>query len=121
MSRRVVLVLTFVAAPAVAQRLPARIAAAPDGTVRMSFPARPAVCGNGRDIIAFDCSGGKCGRHTIMFDGRFEGDEVEYDCEPGPVRVSLTVRKGAVQSLRTYVGGRWAIPVGPGITDLGMV
>ena len=118
MSRRVVLVLTFVAAPAVAQRLPARIAATPDGTVRMSFAARPAVCGNGRDVIAFDCS---AGRHTIMFDGRFEGDEVEYDCEPGPVRVSLTVRKGAVQSLRTYVGGRWAIPVGPGITDLGMV
>lgn len=113
--------LSLVAIPAVAQRLPARIATAPDGTVRMSFAARPAVCGNGRNIIAFDCSGGKCGRHTIMFDGRFEGDEVEYDCEPGPVRVSLTVRKGAVQSLRTYVGGRWAIPVGPGVTDLGTV
>ncbi len=121
MSRRLVLVLSLVAAPAVAQRLPARVSAAPDGTVRMSFAARPAVCGNGRNIIAFDCSGGKCGRHTIMFDGQFEGDEVEYDCEPGPVRVSLTVRKGAVQSLRTYVGGRWAIRVGPGVTDLGTV
>jgi hypothetical protein len=116
-----VFALSLVAAPAVAQRLPARIATAPDGTVRMSFAARPAVCGNGRNIIAFDCSGGKCGRHTIMFDGRFEGDKVEYDCEPGPVRVSLTVRNGAVQSLRTYVGGRWAIPIGPGVTDLGTV
>ena len=119
--RRLVLALTFVATPAMGQRLAARVAAAPDGTVRMSFAARPAVCGNGRNVIAFDCSGGRCGRHTIMFDGHYEGDEVEYDCEPGPVRVSLTVRQGVVQSLRTYVGGRWVTTTGLRVTDLGTV
>ena len=121
MSRRLSLVLTLITAPALGQGLPGRIAAAPDGTVRLSFAARPAVCGNGRNVIAFDCANGRCGRHTIMFDGRYEGDEVEYDCEPGPVRVSLTVRKGVVQSLRTYVGGRWVISTAAAVTDLGTV
>lgn len=115
------LVLTVVAAPAMGQRLAPRVTTAPDGTVRMSFAARPTVCGNGRNVIALDCSAGRCGRHTIMFDGHYEGDEVEYDCEPGPVRVSLTVRKGAVQSLRTYVGGRWVTASGTSVTDLGTV
>src|SRR2546427_9423450 len=44
------------------------------------------------------------------------------DCEPGPVRVSLTVRTGRVQSLRTYVGGRWVTPPrDAAVTDLGTV
>ena len=115
------LVLTFVAAPAMGQRLASRVATAPDGTVRMSFAARPAVCGNGRNVIALDCSGGRCGRNTIMFDGWRDGDEVAYDCVPGPVRVSLTVRKGVVQALRSYVGGRWVTPPGASVTDLGTV
>ena len=115
------LVLSFLAGPAVAQGLPARITAAPDGTVRMSFAARPVVCGNGRNVIALDCSGGRCGRNRIMFDGWHEGDEVAYDCVPGPVRVSLTVRQGAVQALRSYVGGRWVTPPGASVTDLGTV
>jgi len=37
------------------------------------------------------------------------------------VRISLTVRKGVVQALRSYVGGRWAIPPGASVTDLGTV
>ena len=119
--RRVVLVLTFVAAPAVGQRLATRVATAPDGTVRITFAARPAVCGNGRHVIALDCSGGRCGRNTIMFDDWHEGDEVAHDCVPGPVRISLSVRQGVVQALRSYVGGRWVTPAGAGVTDLGTV
>ena len=122
MTRRLLVAWALVAPPAAAQRLGARVAAAPDGTVRLSFAARPGMCGNGRTIIALDCSGGACGRHTITFDGGVGGDEVEYDCEPGPVRVSLTVRTGRVQSLRTYVGGRWVTPVrSAAVTDLGAV
>lgn len=121
MTPPVLLGLTIIALPVVGQGLPARIGAAPDGTVRMSFAARPSVCGNGRNVIALDCSAGRCGHQTITFDGRYEGDEVEYDCGSGPVRVSLTVRKGVVQSLRTYVGGRWVVTAGSGVTDLGTV
>jgi len=124
-TRRLVLAWALVAGPAAAQRLGARVAAAPDGIVRLSFAARPGVCGDGRQVIAFDCTDGRCGRrggeHTITFD-RSDGDEVEYACEPGPVRVSLTVRTGRVQSLRTYVGGRWVAPRGDAaVTDLGTV
>jgi len=123
---RLVLVWALVSGPAAAQRLGARVAAAPDGTVRLSFVARPGVCGDGHNVIALECAGGKCGRgrgrHTITFDGGFDGDEVEYDCEPGPVRVSLTIRTGRVQSLRTYVGGRWVTPLrDAAVTDLGTV
>ena len=128
MTGRLVLAWALVAGPAAAQRLGARVAAAPDGTVRLSFAARPGVCGDGRHVIALDCADGTCGRgrgrgrHSITFDGDFDGDEVEYDCEPGPVRVSLTVRTGRVQSLRTYVGGRWVAPRGDAaVTDLGTV
>jgi len=59
---------------------------------------------------------------TITFDGAYDGGEVEYDCEPGPVRISLTIRTGRVQSLRTYVGGRWVTPPrDAAVTDLGTV
>ena len=124
MTGRLVLAWALVAGPAAAQRLGARVAAAPDGTVRLSFAARPGVCGDGRNVIALECVGGKCGRggrgRTITFDGGFGGDEVEYDCEPGPVRISLTIRTGRVRSLRTYVGGRWVTPPrDAAVTDLG--
>jgi hypothetical protein len=121
---RLLLVWVLLAAPAAAQRLGARVAAAPDGTVRLSFAARPGVCGDGHSVIAFECTGGKCGRgrwgRTITLDHGFDDDEVEYDCEPGPVRVSLRVRAGRVQSLRTYVGGQWVTPSRDAVvTDLG--
>jgi hypothetical protein len=121
---RLVLAYALVAGPAAAQRLGARVAAAPDGIVRLSFAARPGVCGDGHNVISLECAGGKCGRgrgaHTITFDWGVHGDEVEYDCEPGPVRVSLTIRSGRVQSLRTYVGGRWVTaPREAAVTDLG--
>ena len=126
MTGRLVLVWALVAGPAAAQRLAARVAAAPDGTVRLSFAARPGVCGDGHSVIAFECADGKCGRgrgrwgRTITLDRGFDDDEVEYDCEPGPVRISLRVRTGRVQSLRTYVGGRWVVPPrDAAVTDLG--
>jgi len=121
---RLLLAWVLLAGPAAAQRLGARIAAAADGSVRLSFAARPAVCGDGHTVIALECTGGKCGRgrwgRTITLDRGFDDDEVEYDCEPGPVRVSLKVRGGRVQSLRTYVGGHWVTPPrDAAVTDLG--
>jgi hypothetical protein len=102
------------------QPLDPRIAAAPDGAVHLSFAARPNVCGNGRGSISMDCDDGACGHYTVSVGGR-DRDEVEYDCEAGPVRVSLRVAGGHVTSLRTYVGGRWRAATGDGVTDLGTV
>jgi len=121
---RLLLAWVLLAGPAVAQRLGARVAAAADGTVRLSFAARPGVCGDGHNVIALECTGGKCGRgrwgRTITLDHGFDDNEIEYDCEPGPVRISLTVRTGRIQSLRTYVGGRWVTPPrDAAVTDLG--
>ena len=92
-----------------------RVAAAPDGTVRMAFTARPGVCGDG------DCNVST--HHGHRYSSR-DGD-VEWDesCDGGPVRVVLTIRDHAIAALHTYVGGRWrAVSAGsPTVTDLGTV
>jgi hypothetical protein len=105
------------AAPAAAQSLAQRIAGAPDGTVHLTYAARPGVCGNGAGTISFDCAGGTCGRGRV-------GDDSDWDdgpcpCEAGPVRLALTVAGGHVARLRSYVGGRWR--AGTAATDLGVV
>src|SRR5207249_9830607 len=58
---RLVLAWALVAGPAAAQRLGARVAAAPDGTVRLSFAARPGACGDGPHVIAPECARGRRG------------------------------------------------------------
>src|SRR3954471_3858755 len=87
----------------VAQDLEHRVLAAPSGTVRLSFAAKPGVCGNGANNISV----------------RDDDADWTSSCEAGPVRVSLRVSDHQVVGLRTYVGGQWR-PAG-GATDLGMV
>lgn len=101
------------------QPLERRVASAPDGTVRFSFAARPGVRGNGRNIISWDCDGAT-GRNcrNRQTDGATE-DDWDSPCDSGPVRVVLTVRRGSVLSLRTYVGGEWR--ASSNATDLGAV
>lgn len=95
--------LLAMARPAGAQSPAQRLAAAPDGSVRFSFAARPGVCGNGRNI-------------TTERNDR----DWESDCDDGPVRVVLTVRSRRVTGVRTYVGGRWRTGAGAGpATDWG--
>jgi HEAT repeat protein len=86
-----------------AQTIGQSVARASSGTVRLSFPARPGVCGNGANDISTHRS----------------DEEWESDCEAGPVRVALRVSQGRVFGLRTYVGGRWRQM--DGVTDLGIV
>lgn len=88
------------------QTLASRVAGIGDGRLRLTFAARHGVCGNGGRNI------------TIVSDD--EDQEVESDCTPGPVRVSLRVHGGRVAEAHTYVGGRWRAPSGPA-TDLGTV
>jgi hypothetical protein len=91
--------------PAVSgQSLEQRLKALPDGTIHLSFAARPGVCSSGSNNINI----------------RDATDEWETDCQGQPVRVSLQMARGQVVSIHTYVGGRWR-PGNPAVTDLGMV
>jgi hypothetical protein len=92
-----------VPATLLSQNLEHRVSAVLSGTVRLSFAARPGVCGNGANNISV----------------RDQDADWAPDCEQGPVRVSLRVWNHQVVGLRSYVGGQWR-PVSE-TTDLGMV
>lgn len=89
--------------PIIAQSLEDRISSVRDGKVRMTFTAKPGVCGNGRSIQTFHAT-----------------DDWQWYCELGPVHVVLTIRASAVVDVDTYVGGRWR-ERGPDTHDLGAV
>ncbi|MFL5515487.1 MAG: HEAT repeat domain-containing protein [Gemmatimonadales bacterium] len=89
----------------VGQSLAARIRAAGEGPIHLSFAARPEVCGDGHGMV-FRNAGD-------------QDDEWQSECEHGPVRVSLRLRGGRVTSAEAHVGGRWKR--GTGAVDLGMV
>ena len=115
---------TLAAGNAQAQSLASRIARI-DGDVRLSFAARPGVCGDGGPTIYMQESGG---RRTVHYRGNGNSysttsdkyrDEWVEECEVGPVRVALTMQDGSPISVRTYVGGRWRDT--GSATDLGQV
>ena len=95
-------------APLAAQSLAPRVQGAGDGTVRLSFASREAVCSSGPGSI------------TILDDHDEDSEEWENGCERGPVRVSLRLKGGRVTDSETYVGGRWRAGSGR-VTDLGLV
>ncbi len=112
--------LVALAAPALleGQSIADRVQQVRNGVVHLSFASRPGVCGNGANSISFGSS------RQINWSYRDEADEWSADeCEPGPVRVSLSVADGIVTRLRTYVGGEWRAPREgrPAATDLGML
>ena len=86
--------LLLLAGTAQAQSLEKRIAAAPDGSVRFSFSARPGVFGNGRNSISWGCDQGNC-RHRQV-DDNWDSDDHDWDapCDSGPVRVALRKSSG---------------------------
>ncbi len=85
-----------------AQGLTQKIVAAPDGEVRMSFAARPDVCGDGVNNI-------RVGRRhrRDQDDDDVVYDQAECPCTGGPVRVVFRVRDHQVTKVRTAVGGAW--------------
>ncbi|MEP7226013.1 MAG: HEAT repeat domain-containing protein [Gemmatimonadales bacterium] len=93
MRRQLLLLLLVSALPRclLAQTLAQRMGTVEEGTVRLSFAARPGTCGDWENGI------------TV----RHDSDEWQADCGSPPVRVALRVRDHRVYSVRTYVGGRW--------------
>jgi len=110
--------LTLAALVLSQQPLERRVAAAPDGSVRFSFAAKPGVYGNGRNMISWDCDKGNC--HNRQVDGNWDDhDDWDMPCDSGPVRVALTKSSGRITDLRVYVGGEWR--ANTAATDLGIV
>ena len=91
-----------------------RVAAAPDGEVRLTYATRPEVCGDGRDGVSI--------RRSMFFSDRVEsyGTFSGMRCVDGPARVAITVRDRKVAEVRTRVGGSWPSETN-GVTDLGRV
>lgn len=71
--------------------------------MHLSYPARPAVCGDGPNRISTDGW----------------NEEWEGDCESPTVRIAIRLEGRRVVGVRTYVGGRWR--AGSAATDLGPV
>lgn len=99
-----------------AQSIANRVARVPNGSVRMSFAAKPGICGSGNSIHHEN------GRGNTNWGNWNESRDVEWDneCSMGPARVVLDRRNGELSDLRFYVGGRWR-PAGSDVVDLGTV
>lgn len=78
-----------------AQGVAARVAQARDGTVQLRYASRPGACGDGESFIHFGIGRGSYEHYS-------NGDV--RPCEPGPVRLVLSVHDGRVERLREYVG-----------------
>jgi HEAT repeat protein len=109
--------LAGAASAASGQSIASRVARVSNGTVRMTFAARPGICGSGNSIWH---SNGR-GRTTWGDNWNTSRDvEWETDCSTGPARIVLDRRSGELADLRFYVGGRWR-PAAPDVIDLGTV
>ena len=98
------------------QSIASRVARVSNGTVRMSFAAKPGICGNGNSI-----RNSRGGRNTWGDNWNISRDvEWDSDCNLGPARVVLDRRGGEISDLRFYVGGRWR-PAAADVVDLGTV
>ena len=109
--------LAGAAESAPAQSIASRVARVSNGTVRMSFAAKPGICGSGNSIRHGN------GRGTTTWGDNWNTSrdvEWESDCSHGPARVVIDRRNGELADLRFYVGGRWR-PAGADVVDLGMV
>jgi HEAT repeat protein len=101
-----------------AQTIARRVAGVKDGKVRMSFAARPDICGFDNGISNVHESSRNSNRSSWS-STRSEDVQYDNDCSEGPVRVVAQFQSGSLQRIRTYVGGRWR--EGSGVTDLGTV
>lgn len=113
----VLAVFVTAAAAAQAQSIASRVARVSNGTVRMTFAAKPGICGSGNSIMHSNGRG-----RTTWGDNWSRSRDVEWesDCSLGPARIVLDRRDGELADLRFYVGGRWRQPAAD-VVDLGTV
>jgi hypothetical protein len=109
-----IVVASFISRDADAQSIASRVASVRDGKVRMTFAARPEICGYGSSISR--------GGNNRMNWNSDRSPDVIYDeeCSHSPVRVVLSIDNGRITKLRTYVGGKWR-PATSETTDIGAV
>ncbi|HEU4557144.1 MAG TPA: HEAT repeat domain-containing protein [Longimicrobium sp.] len=94
------------------QGVAARVAAAPDGEVWMSFASRPGVCGSENSIS----TNARSDRRTVITS---DGDA--WECLEGPVWVALVKRDGRVERVRTRIARPWSTEGRGRVTNLGAV
>jgi HEAT repeats len=112
-----VVVLTATTATAVnAQAIARAVSQVRDGKVRVSFAARPEVCGWGNGIS-------RGGNNSLSWSRNDYSPDVVYDdeCTHTPVRLVLGVEDGKIRKVRTYVGGRWRNEETAAVVDAGTV
>jgi HEAT repeat protein len=98
-----IVLVVMAASPLAAQDLASRIAASRADRVTFTFEGQPGVCGDGE---SFNIRGN--------FRSTRSGD---WNCQEGPVRVTLNLNGRTVMRIRTTVGGRPPV----GAEDLGTV
>jgi HEAT repeat protein len=85
----------LIVTPLEAQSLASRVAGVDDGAVTFHYAARPGVCGDGDTFV-------RTGPRT--YHGSWSSNRPMEPCIFGPVQVRLTVEKGAVQRVESWVG-----------------
>src|SRR5215207_760837 len=94
-----IVVASLVAAPCLgAQSLADRVAAVKDGSVQMTYAARPDACGDGDDVLGL-------GRLITVYPSMQGHGWSNANCTFGPARVVITRRDGETTSIRTFIGG----------------
>lgn len=96
------------------QSIAARVAAAGQGEVRMTFASRADACGDGGSMIGIGDS------FMMNSTSEFQGHWTSTNCRHGPARVAVEVGPSGVTRVRTHIGGSWTDGSGK-ITDLGVV
>ena len=117
LSTATILVVTAVTYPLDAQDLADQVNAARGDIVRLSFPTRPEICGDGQSIGETTVDGFTT--HTF-WSGGYSTQSYEFwqpDCRTGPMRLVVEKENGRVKELRAAVGVDW-LPGARG-TDLG--
>ena len=86
-----------------AQSLARRITSIGNGDAQFTYASRDGVCGDGSTFIQDGLGGESRIYENGNITGHFNGRD-DRACEPGPVRVVVSIADGEVIQLRTYAG-----------------